>query len=700
MDNADLAFQAHRSQVDTFEVSANKASGVRQQQRPLPAPPGVGAPIAEGYTQALIDNPLIHRSVRQVKEDAVTFHEYHRLDEVIDVETFVRGAQLARESDPESYTQIVGLTKIERRALEKEDTSGFWHHIRRLPKEFRIILATCCLAAITQGWDQQSINGANLSWPTEFGLDVNLDFHKNARPGDVWIFGIVNAATYLSAAFGGCWLSDPLNEYFYGRRGAIFVASLFSFGTVIGAACSTNWQTLLICRVLLGFGMGAKASVVPIFISETAPTVVRGTLVICWQIFVTCGIFLGSIACLAVASRWRYQVASAFIPPLPLLILVLLCVESPRWLLKKGRYKDAYKSYLLLRETPLQACRDLYKTHCQIQSETRFFRKNLRNRRQDIELRSNTSNTNADLPVSVGNDDFQTEVALTGYWERFSQLFLVPRIRRATVAAVVVMISQQLCGINILSFLSSTVFLDAIGSDSDSDSEAPIDPSKKMTALWISFGFGLANFLFTWLAAGTIDKKGRRWLLNRSFPCMAVTLLATGMCFFIQTSHLRIGLVALFSILFTLAYSPGEGPVAFTLSAEVFPLVNREVGMSFAVFWNLLGAGILVLVVPSLAYTITHQGLLGLFAGLNLVCFALAYFLVPETARIGLEEMNYIFDVSTRDHISYQLDMASYTFNRYIRRRKAEEPPPLYVWAKDRRPRRPSMHRNSSSLTR
>ena len=59
------------------------------------------------------------------------------------------------------------------------------------------------------------------------------------------------------------------------------------------------------------------------------------------------------------------------------------------------------------------------------------------------------------------------------------------------------------------------------------------------------------------------------------------------------------------------------GPVPFTLSAEVsnwfklpsstltlhkkvFPLENRVVGMSFAVFLNLFGAGILTLVVPSL----------------------------------------------------------------------------------------------------
>ena len=64
---------------------------------------------------------------------------------------------------------------------------------------------------------------------------------------------------------------------------------------------------------------------------------------------------------------------------------------------------------------------------------------------------------------------------------------------------------------------------------------------------------------------------------------MAWTLLAAGLCFLIEQEKLRLALVVFFLLLFTIAYAPGEGPVPFTLSSEVFPLINREVGMSFAV---------------------------------------------------------------------------------------------------------------------
>jgi hypothetical protein len=43
---------------------------------------------------------------------------------------------------------------------------------------------------------------------------------------------------------------------------------------------------------------------------------------------------------------------------------------------------------------------------------------------------------------------------------------------------------------------------------------------------------------------------------------------------------------ARFVYLFTIAYSLGEGPVAFQYSAEVFPTIQREQGMSFVVFIN------------------------------------------------------------------------------------------------------------------
>lgn len=174
-------------------------------------------------------------------------------------------------------------------------------------------------------------------------------------------------------------------------------------------------------------------------------------------------------------------------------------------------------------------------------------------------------------PVS----QYQLEIRKVGYFQRLRQLFVRPHIR-ATTAAACVMAGQQLCGVNILAFLSSTIFSDAVGikestlSSSATDQDPAVqDASKK--ALWMSFGFGMANFVFTWLAWGSIDnpRRGRRWLLNVSFPNMAWTLLALGLCFQIHESRseLRVGLIVFFTILFAMgewSYSRNE-PSSFRL---------------------------------------------------------------------------------------------------------------------------------------
>lgn len=81
---------------------------------------------------------------------------------------------------------------------------------------------------------------------------------------------------------------------------------------------------------------------------------------------------------------------------------------------------------------------------------------------------------------------------------------------------------------------------------------------------------------FAWPAVRSIDHFGRRALLLFTFPHMAWTLLVAGFCFYIpDSSPAHLGLITLFIYLFAAFYSPGEGPVPFTYSAEAFPLFHR-----------------------------------------------------------------------------------------------------------------------------
>ncbi len=304
---------------------------------------------------------------------------------------------------------------------------------------------------------------------------------------------------------------------------------------------------------------------------------------------------------------------------------VYLCPESPRWLISKGRYEEAFQSIRRLRHSSVQAARDLYYIHVQLEAEAE---------------------------IQTGRN-------------MLLEMFTVPRNRRATLASTIVMFMQQFCGINVIAYYSSNIFAEA--------------NFTHIQALLASWGFGMLNWVFALPAVYTIDTFGRRNLLLVTFPLMAVFLLVTGFAFYIPEGDARIAVVALGIYLFTMAYSPGEGPVPFTYSAEAFPLYIRDTGMAYATavlwFFNFVVA----ITFPRLLSAFRAQGAFGWYAGWNVIGFILILFFLPETKALSLEELDQVFSVPTRIHAAYQLKALPHNIKKYIFRMKVKPLPPLYV---------------------
>ena len=126
-------------------------------------------------------------------------------------------------------------------------------------------------------------------------------------------------------------------------------------------------------------------------------------------------------------------------------------------------------------------------------------------------------------------------------------------------------------------------------------------------------------------------------------------------------------------------YSPGEGPVPFAYSAEVYPLSHREIGMGFAVATCLFWAAVLGITFPFLLDSLGTVGAFGLYAGFNVVAFVMIFFFVPETKQRTLEELDYIFAVPTSTFTKYQLTKTlPYWIQRYVFRNKNARLEPLY----------------------
>lgn len=325
--------------------------------------------------------------------------------------------------------------------------------------------------------------------------------------------------------------------------------------------------------------------------------------------------------------NWRLMLSSAMVPPLLVCAQIYFVPESPRWLIMNSRHRDAFASLSKLRWTKMQAARDLFYMHTLLEAESE---------------------------LSSGK-------------QKLKEMFTVGRNRRAMIGSEIVMFMQQFCGINVIAYYSSSIFL-----------SAGFATSK---ALLASLGFGIVNFLFALPAVYTIDTFGRRNLLLTTFPLMALALIFTGACFQITPDNpanpARIGCIMTGIYLFGAFYSPGEGPVPFTYSAEAYPLYIRDIGMSLATATTWGFNFVLAITWFALEKAFTSTGAFCYYAAWNVVGFVAVLLLLPETKGRTLEELDAVFGVPTRVHARWGAKMFVWFVKRRVLFQKGAEKPIL-----------------------
>lgn len=601
-----------------MSLTEKQLTNTTNEKQQLELPPE----IAElSKLSAKLENPLAGLSIEELEASAIEFCEKNGLIDQVD--NFKRGAVLA--ADPKNLERITHITDEERQFIDAETT-----HKWRQPMIMYYIAVISSMAAIVQGMDESVVNGAMLYYDEEFGIATD-GTNRTAL-----IQGLVNSAPYLCCAVFACWLTDPLNRIL-GRRGVIFLSCAIAGLASIWEAFTYSWPQLFAARLVLGLGIGPKSATAPIYTAECAPAPIRGALVMQWQMWTAFGIALGDIVSVIFIDvkptiAWRLMLGSTVVAPIFVCAMIYYAPESPRWYMGKGRVSEAYKSMRRLRFCDLQASRDLF-----------YIAKLL-----EIEEESTHSRS-----------------LVADMWK-------VPRVRRAAYASGLVMFMQQFCGVNVIAYYSSQVFVQAGFS--------------VKTALLTTMGTGITNWLFAIPALYTIDTFGRRNLLLATFPAMAACLLVTGMAFFIPFDgpgdSRRAGVVATAIYLFMVFYSPGAGPVPFTYSAEAFPLYIRDFGMSYATAVTWLFNFVLAITFPLLLNAFTPQGAFGWYAGWCIIGWILVFFFMPETKALTLEELDYVFSVPTTKHASYQIKNLSYWIKKNVLRQRVQPLPPLYQMEK------------------
>ncbi|XP_057542417.1 monosaccharide-sensing protein 2-like [Amaranthus tricolor] len=204
---------------------------------------------------------------------------------------------------------------------------------------FAAIAAT--MGNLLQGWDNATIAGAVIYIKREFDLES-----QPTLEGLIVAMSLIGATVITT-------FSGPVSDS-VGRRPMLIVSSLLYFLGGLVMLWSPNVYVLLMGRLLDGFGVGLAVTLVPVYISETAPPEIRGQLNTLPQFTGSGGMFLSYCMVFGMslmeAPRWRLMLGVLSIPSLLYLALMVFYLpESPRWLVSKGKMNEAKKVLQRLR---------------------------------------------------------------------------------------------------------------------------------------------------------------------------------------------------------------------------------------------------------------------------------------------------------------------------------------------------------------
>jgi len=367
------------------------------------------------------------------------------------------------------------------------------------------------------------------------------------------------------------------------------------------SAVTPDAPVLLIARTLIGLAIGADSAIATAYIAEYAPKNRRGSLAMLQQWMITVGILVAYIIALIIFSAfpgsaatvgWRLVLGLGAVPALIGLALRTQMPESPRWLLRHGRYEDVQKAMAAL--------------------GTEASMEDVRRAATVIER------------VEGGAE--QRRRAWT------------PGVRRALIVVSVFFIFQQITGINVPLYYGPHL-LGPIFSGAHASLVATTVAGVEVTAIMTS-----VNVASTYLGFRWIDTFGRRKLAIGGYIGMIIFALvaALGLAFLSGTTRLVIIMIGL--DFFIASFAVGVGGTGWTLQGEVFPTAVRGQAAAFAAMIDWLANFALIEVFPVWQNAISLAGVMVCFAGLAFLAIVFVYRFLPETKGLPVEEIVRLFE--------------------------------------------------------
>jgi MFS transporter, SP family, major inositol transporter len=431
------------------------------------------------------------------------------------------------------------------------------------------------LGGLLFGYDTGVISGALLYMKE----DLNLTTTSEAF--------VVSSLLFPGAALGallGGNMADAL-----GRKGSLRVCGVLFLVGALGSALAPNVAIMVAVRIILGFGVGAAAATVPLYLAEMAPVHRRGRMVTINELMIVTGQLL-AFAMNALLDQiiedphvWRIMLGVAAVPAVFLLIGMFFLPDSPRWYAVRNRLDDTRRVLRMSRE-PAEAA------------------------------------TEYDIIAEHAKRDLSEDKGAA-----MRDLRAFPWMRRILWIGCGLAVVQQATGINTVNYYAPTI-LQSTGLGASA-------------SLILTIAVGVTSVISTIVGIYLLGIVNRRPLIITGFVGVTAAHALLALSFLLPESSFRSYLILAAMLVLVAFVQAFIGTLVWLLLSEIFPMTIRGFAMGIAVFvlWcvNALISFVFPILVEAAGSTLTF----GLFALINFCSLLFVQKYCPETRGRSLEEL-------------------------------------------------------------
>ncbi|WP_163583244.1 sugar porter family MFS transporter [Gracilibacillus saliphilus] len=439
-----------------------------------------------------------------------------------------------------------------------------------------LIAASAGMAGLLYGFDTAVISGA---------IGYLQEIYNLSPAMEGWVISCVMVGGVTGVALSG-FLSDR-----WGRKKLLMMSAIFFIISALGSAFAIDVTTLVLARILGGLGIGFASALSVTYISECAPPAIRGRLGSLYQLFTIFGICATFYINYFVANSgthewglelgWRWMLGYGTIPGIIFLFLLFFIPESPRYLIQKGKDKEAF--HILKRINGDEVAK-----------------KEAKEIKASIEVEQSSS----------------------------VKELIKPGLRMAMGVGIFLALFNQVIGMNAVTYYGPDIFR-SVGFENNTEFLA--------TSI-----IGSVQVVFTILAIFLIDKLGRKKLMAIGSSLMAIFMLLIGSVFYFEPASSGVLLIILIAG-FTASFCVSMGPIPWIMIPEIFPnhLRAKAVGIATIFLWGANWA--IGQFTPVLINNMGSSFTFWMFAVINVICFIFVMTIVPETKNKTLEEIGQLW---------------------------------------------------------